>query len=54
LSCGVIGWLLLQMPPEEAISVAALVSVSVAVYVMRALLRRASGKVKPAVAPLEP
>ena len=54
LSCGVIGWLLLQMPPEEAVSVAALVSVSVAVYVMRALLRRASGKVKPAVAPLEP
>jgi amino acid transporter len=54
LSCGVIGWLLLQMPPEEAISVAALVSVSVAVCVIRALLRRVSGKVKPAVAPLEP
>jgi len=54
LSCGIVGWLLLQMPPEEAISVAALVSASVAVYVIRALLRRSSGKIKPAVEPLEP
>lgn len=43
LSCGIVGWLLLQMPREEAISVAALVSASVAVYAIRTWLRRPSG-----------
>lgn len=40
LSCGIVGWLLLQMPRDEAISVAALVAAAVAVYLIRAWLRR--------------
>ena len=44
LSCGDIGWLLLQMPLTEAISVAGLVSACVAIYLIRALRRRSSGK----------
>ena len=47
LSCGFIGWLLLQIPLKEAISVAVLVGISVAVYVIRALLRRSSAKLEP-------
>lgn len=48
LSCAIVVWLLLQMPAEEAISVAVLVAVSIAVYLVRALLRRSSGKLKAA------
>jgi amino acid transporter len=39
LSCLVVGWLLLQVPAEEAISIAALVGVAVVVYAVRARVR---------------
>ncbi len=42
LSCGIVGWLLLQMPPEEAKGLAVLVSVALAFCAVRALLRRSS------------
>jgi len=38
-SCLIVGWLLLQVPAEEAISIAALIGASVAVYAIRAMLR---------------
>lgn len=47
LSCFIVGWLLLQVPAEEAISIAALISASVVVYVIRARVRGSwSGKPK--------
>ncbi len=39
LSCAVIGWLLLQMPLDEAATVAALVGACVAFYLLRSVLR---------------
>ena len=43
----IVGWLLLQVPAEEAISIAALISASVVVYVIRARVRGSwSGKPK--------
>jgi hypothetical protein len=41
------------MPRDEAISVAALVGVAVAIYVIRAGMRRSLGKPKPTEEPLE-
>jgi amino acid transporter len=41
LSCAVIGWLLLQMPLDEAATVAALVGACVAFYAIRSVLRGA-------------
>lgn len=46
LSCGIVVWLLLQMPSNEAGSVAALIGGSAVVYAIRALLRRSSGALK--------
>ncbi len=42
--CGVVVWLLLQMPRDEAISVAALLAGCVALYAIRAIFRGASIK----------
>ena len=39
LSCLIVGWLLLQVPAEEAFSIAALISASVVVYAIRAMVR---------------
>jgi amino acid transporter len=39
LSCLIVGWLLLQVPAEEAISIAALIGASVVVYAIRAMGR---------------
>jgi APA family basic amino acid/polyamine antiporter len=40
LSCLTVGWLVMQVPAEEAISIAALISASVVVYAIRARVRR--------------
>jgi amino acid transporter len=42
LACAFVGWLLLQMPLDEALTVAALVGTCIAVYAIRAFLRGAS------------
>jgi amino acid transporter len=44
LSCAVVGWLLFQMPLNEALSVAILVGVCVVVYATRAVIRGARGE----------
>jgi APA family basic amino acid/polyamine antiporter len=41
LSCVVVGWLLLQMPAEEAISVAVLIGACIAIYAVRSVMRGA-------------
>jgi len=41
LSCAVVGWLLMQMPPNEATTVAALVGACVAIYAIRSVFRGA-------------
>jgi len=40
LSCAIVGWLLLQMPLNEAATVAALVGACVVIYAVRAFIRR--------------
>jgi amino acid transporter len=37
LSCAIVGWLLLQVPPDEAVSIAALVGACVAIYAIRSV-----------------
>lgn len=44
LSCLIVGWLLLQVPAEEAISIAGLISASVVVYAIRAMVRGSRSK----------
>jgi len=44
LSCAIVGWLLLQVPLDEAVTVAALIGVCVAFYAIRSFLRGASRK----------
>jgi amino acid transporter len=39
LSCSIVAWLLLQVPAEEALSIAGLIGASVVVYVIRAMGR---------------
>jgi amino acid transporter len=46
LSCLIIGWLLLQVPAEEAISIAVLISASVVVYAIRAMVRGSWSRTK--------
>ncbi len=48
-SCLIVGWLLLQVPAEEAISIAGLISASVLVYAIRAMVRGSWRGTKPAV-----
>ncbi len=43
LSCAIVGWLLLQVPRDEAATIAALVGACVAIYAIRSVFR-ASGK----------
>jgi amino acid transporter len=40
LSCAIVGWLLLQVPLDEAATIAALVGVCVVIYVVRLVLRK--------------
>jgi len=40
LSCAIVGWLLLQVPIDEATTIAALVGVCVTVYIIRLFVRR--------------
>jgi len=40
LSCLVVGWLLIQLPADEAVSIAGLISVAVVLYAVRATVRR--------------
>ena len=39
LSCAVVGWLLLQVPVNEAVSIAALVGVCIVIYAIRSVIR---------------
>jgi len=39
LSCAVVGWLLLQVPPGEAVSIAVLIGVCVVIYAIRFVVR---------------
>ena len=48
LSCLIVGWLLLQVPAEEAVSIAGLISASVIVYAVRAMVRGSWKGTKPA------
>jgi hypothetical protein len=48
LSCLIVGWLLVQVPAEEAISIAALIGTSVVVYAIRAMARGSWSGTKPA------
>jgi APA family basic amino acid/polyamine antiporter len=49
LSCAIVGWLLLQVPLDEAVTVAALIGVCVAFYIIRSVFRGASGKAETSV-----
>jgi len=42
LSCAIVGWLLLQVPPNEAVSIAVLVGACIAFYAIRSVFRSAS------------
>ena len=44
LSCLIVGWLLLQVPAQEAISIAGLISASAVVYAIRAMVRGSRSK----------
>ena len=39
LSCAIVGWLLLQVPPNETVSIAALVGACVVIYAIRSVFR---------------
>ena len=41
LSCAIVGWLLLQVPPNEAVSIAVLVGACIAFYAIRSVFRSA-------------
>jgi hypothetical protein len=49
LSCLIVGWLLVQVPAEEAISIAGLIGASVVVYIIQAMVRGSWSGTKPAV-----
>ena len=44
LSCAIVGWLLLQLPLDEAVTIAALVGSCVAIYVARSAIRNRGKK----------
>ena len=54
LSCAIVGWLLLQMPAGEAVSVALLVGLCVAIYAVRSMYRRARNRADNSTDPREP
>ena len=54
LSCAIVGWLLLQVPPDEAVSIAALVGACVAIYAMRSVFRGAWNTAETSAEPREP
>ncbi len=49
LSCLIVSWLLLQVPAEEAISIAGLIGASVVAYAIRAMVRGSGSGNKPAL-----
>jgi amino acid transporter len=49
LSCLIVGWLLLHVPAEQAISIAALISATVVVYAIRAMVRGSWSGIRPTV-----
>ncbi len=52
LSCTIVGWMLMQVPSDEALSVTALIVAAIAVYAIRAVFRRSSAAIKsPAESP---
>lgn len=52
LSCTIVGWMLMQVPSDEALSVTALIVAAIAVYAIRAAFRRSSAAIKsPAESP---
>ncbi len=54
LSCAIVGWLLLQMPLDEAVTIAALIGACVAVYVIRSVFRGEGKTDETWVEPREP
>jgi len=48
-SCLIVGWLLLQVPADEAISIAGLITASAIVYAIRAMVRGSRSGTKSAV-----
>jgi len=54
LSCVVVGWLLLQVPANEAVSIAVLVGACVAIYAILSVFRGASKTAERSVGPREP
>ena len=48
-SCLIVGWLLLQVPADEAMSIAGLIGASALVYAIRAMVRGSWSGTKPAV-----
>lgn len=54
LGCAIVGWLLLQMPPDEAVSVAVLVGICVAMYAIRSIFRGARKKADTSAERMEP
>ncbi len=51
LSCAIVGWLLLQMPLDEAVSIAIMIGACVAFYAIRSVLR---GRQNTAQTPVDP
>jgi amino acid transporter len=54
LSCAIVGWLLLQMPLDEAVTIAVLIGACVAVYVIRSVFRGEGKTDETSVEPREP
>lgn len=52
-SCFIVGWLLLQVPAEEAFSIAGLIGASAVLYAVGAIVRGLKARAKPG-APLLP
>ena len=46
LSCAIVGWLLLQVPLDEAATIAALIGACVAIYAIRSVYRFGWKKLK--------
>lgn len=54
LGCAIVGWLLLQVPLDEAVTIAALVGACATVYAIRSVIRGARKKTEASAEPLEP
>jgi len=54
LSCAIVVWLLLQVPADEAVTIAALIGTCIAIYAIRSVLRGGLNKAATSVEPAEP